>query len=236
MAVAFDASSESHTGTTGSTSETSYSWTHTPVGTPAGIVVFVHRAGGDSINPSVTWGGVTIPAVTGGVANDTAGEQGQTTAFFLGNAATIAGRSGDSVVVSRTSNGSISYATALTVTAGGDTAVYEAGIVLLQEDGTLAEQSVTDNSPGTNSLRVAGLYSGLQTGPSAGANSTMAQSIDLGGTWCGLVYETTPGQGSRSIGFSSGTTDDTAAVHFAIYEVGGGGGGGNRRRRVLMTA
>ena len=39
MAVAHDASVESHTGTTGSTSAASYNWTHTPVGTPRGILI-----------------------------------------------------------------------------------------------------------------------------------------------------------------------------------------------------
>lgn len=223
MAVALDATSESHSGTSGSASETSFSWTHTPVGTPKGILVFVHGIGGTFLNPTVTWGGLSIPAVTGGDAIDTAGEQGRTFAFFLGSG--LSSRADDVVVVSRDSNVAVGYATALTVTADGDTAVYEAGIVIVEEDATIAEQSVDDGSPGSNSLRVAGLYSGLQTGPSAGANSTLAQSIDLGGTWCGLAYETTPGQGSRSVGFSSGTSDDTAAVHLAITDLGAAPGG-----------
>jgi len=36
-AVANNAASESHTGTTSSTSQASFTWTHTPVGTPRGV-------------------------------------------------------------------------------------------------------------------------------------------------------------------------------------------------------
>jgi hypothetical protein len=42
MAVAHSAASESHTGTTGSTNQASFSWTHVQSGTPQGVLVFVH--------------------------------------------------------------------------------------------------------------------------------------------------------------------------------------------------
>src|SRR5690348_5790420 len=191
MAVAFDASSESHTGTTGSTNQASFSWTHTPVGTPKGVLIFlINLDSATGVNPSITYGGVAVPAVTGGVDADTAGEAGRCAAFFLGSGIPTGAQT---VVVNRDNNAQQVYAVAITVTAaaGKDTAVHEAGIVLLQEDGTLAEQSVTDGSPGSNSVRFAGGMTGLQTLPSAGASSTLLQSIDIGAQGGIVCRETT---------------------------------------------
>lgn len=217
MAVAPDSATESHTGTTGSTSEASFSWTHTPTGTPAGVIIFVFNANntGDDAT-SVTYGGVTVPAVTGGMAADTATEPGRCRAFFLGSSIPTGAQT---VVVNRNNNANIMYSVAAVVTASTDTEVYTAGIVLLENDGTLAEQNVDDGSPGTDSWRYAGLYTGLAAPPAKGANSTVVHTIDLGAFGCSTVRETTGGQGSRPVGWGTGTSDDRAAVHLAIREV-----------------
>lgn len=222
MAVAHDNATESHTSTTGASAD--FSWTHTPVGTPAGILVFVINRGSAQAIPdaTVTYGGVSVPAVSGAVAIDaTASTEGsECRAFFLGDASAIAGRSGDSVAVSE--NGETfagCWATAITVTASGDTEVPAGSIVLLQGDGTLAQQSVDDGSPGSNSVRYAAGGSGLGTVPGAGADSTALVSIDFGAYVNAAVRETTAGQGARSVGFSSGTSDDRAFVHLAVSEV-----------------
>lgn len=215
MAVAHSASSESHTGTTGSVSQASFSWTHTQTGTPQGVLVFVHVTNNatDTVT-SVTYGAVTLTRVPGGAAVDAAGEPGRTDLFFAG-AGLPAGN--QTVTVNRLNNTRIMYATAATVTAATDTNVL--GIVLLEGDGTLAQQNVNDGSPGSNSVRYAGAFSGLNAPPAAGANSTLLQSIDLGNQTAALVRETTAGQGSRPVGFSSGTTDDRAVVHVAVREL-----------------
>lgn len=212
-AVAFDASSESHTGTTGSTSAASFSWTHTPVGAAKGVLVFVITAANASYISSVTYGGVTVPAVSGGQASDTSGEPGRCNAFFLGSGVP---QGAQSVVVNRTNNATVMYAVAVTVTCVGDTEVYTPGIVLVQNNGTVAEQSVTDGTPGANSVRFAGGWFGHATIPTAGANSTLLQSIDFGANGAAVSRETTAGQGSRSVGLSSGTSDDRAIVHLAV--------------------
>jgi hypothetical protein len=86
MAVAFDAGSVSHAGVSASQSEASFSWTHTPAGTPAGVVVFVianHPTNGAV--SGVTYGGEALAAVPGGSAADTLGELGRVQAWFLGS-------------------------------------------------------------------------------------------------------------------------------------------------------
>lgn len=219
MAVAHDASSESHTGTTGSVSEASYSWTHTPAGTPKGILLFTMVHGNaTAIYGDVTYGGVTLTQVPGAAAADSGGgEGGETRAWFLGSSVPTGAQT---VVVNRTNNAVPMYSVAVSVTAVGDTDT--AGVTLIQEDGTLAEVSVDDGSPGTNSVRYGAIMSGLSAPPAAGANSTVLQTIDFGVRVSSLIQETTAGQGSRSVGWADGTTDDRAAVLLAIVEIAGG--------------
>jgi hypothetical protein len=171
---------------------------------------------------SVTYGGITVPAVTGGSTSDAAGEPGRIDTYFLGSGLPAGNQS---IVVNRTNNTVQMYATAATVTALYNTEVNTAGIVLLSADQALAEQSVSDGWPGSYSVRYAGTYSGLQTPPSAGANSTLLNSIDAGNFGAAMVRETTAGQGPRNVGLTGGS-DDVAAVHLAIREV--------RPRRVVL--
>ena len=218
MAVAFDAASESHTGTTPSSSESSFSWTHTPVGTPAGVLVFTFSQTATQICTAVTYGGVSVPAVSGGAAVDTAGETGACKAWFLNSGIPTGAQT---VAVTRNNTADEAYAIAITVTANGSTEVYTSGMVLLQEDQSLTEQSVSDGSPGTNSVRFAGLSSGgVSPSAVAGSNSTLLAELIFGSTYYfGAVRETTAGQGARSIGFTRAGSDDVAAVHLAVYEM-----------------
>jgi hypothetical protein len=214
MAVAHSAASESHTGTTGSANQAAFSWTHTQTGTPQGVVVFVSTyASVASLVTSVTYGGTALTRVTGGLAQDGAGELGRLDTFFLGSGLATGNQT---ITVNRTNNATVLYAAAATVTAAQATEV--TGIVLLEGDGTLTEQSVNDGSTGVNSLRYAGCYSGLNAPPTAGASSTLLNSIDIGNYGSALVRETTAGQGARNVGFS-GATDDRAAVHLAVREI-----------------
>ena len=223
MAVAHDAAAESHTGTSGSASQASFSWTQTPVGTPAGILVFVVNLDSTTgITSAVDWGGAQLAMSTNGVAVDTVGEIGRCAAWFLGNPTTIAGRANNTVTVTRTNNTNVMYAVSATVTAaaGQHTAIHEPGVVLLQEDGTLAVQSVTDGGAAVASQRYAGGMTGLQTVPTtAGTGSTFLFGIDIGAQGAIACRETTAGTGARNVGFTNATSDDRAIVHLAIKEI-----------------
>jgi len=230
MAIGYDAASESHTGTTGSASETSFSWTHTPVGTPKGVLVFTFVNANADDATAVTYGGVSLAAVSGGRAVDTAGEPGDCKAWFLGSGLPT-GSQTLTVTVTRNNNANVMYAVAITVTSSQDSAVHTAGIVLIQTDTALTSQSVTDGSSGTgNSVRFAAVNSGcdqFSTTPIKpdgvslapfDAGSTWLHGIDFGTRVCGVVRETTAGTGSRSVGFLS-PTEDAAAVHLAIKDI-----------------
>lgn len=221
MAVAHDATTESPTGTTPNTSSASFNWSHAPVGTPAGILVYTFVLNSSTETATaVDWGGVSLSAVSGGTAADTATEPGRCTAWFNGDGSALAGRANDTITVTRTNNANEMYAVAATVTAGTeDTEVHTAGIQLVENNATWTERSVTDGSPGTNSQRYSGTFFGVSAAPGAGANSTAMNSMVVSSTRGGAaVRETTPGQGSRSVGFSSGTSDDHAEVALAIKE------------------
>jgi hypothetical protein len=221
MAVAFDAGSVSHAGVSASQSEASFSWTHTPAGTPAGVVVFVianHPTNGAV--SGVTYGGEALAAVPGGSAADTLGELGRVQAWFLGSGVPTGAQT---VQVTRGNDATILWAVCATVTTGTGTAeVYEAGVQVIQENAILTQLNVDDGSPGTNSLRFAGAHSGETLGAETGANSTQIGTFASAGGitvhW-GVVRETTAGQGARPVGFADTLTDDTAAVFLAVIEV-----------------
>ena len=227
MAVAFDAATESHTGTSGSTSATSFTWDHVPSGTPSAVLVFTFTNANANDATAVTYGGVPLVAVTGGRAVDTAGEAGDCKLWLL-ERTTLTGT--QPVVVSRNNNGNEMYAVSITVTAA-TAAVECTGIQLTQTDGTWSELSVDDGSlSGTNSVRFAAVNSGLSgivdnpstpgtNNLSRGANSTAVLDIDFGNRVIFVVRETTAGTGSRSVGFSATTSDDRAAVHVAVREM-----------------
>lgn len=252
MAIAFDAVSESHSDTFGSSFEASFSWTHTPVGTPKGILIFTFVNANADDATSVTYGGVTVNAVSGGRTSTSnsgggGGQPGDCKAWFLGSGIPTGSQT---VVVNRTNNGNPIYAVAISVTSGADSAVHEAGIVLINSDGSsLSEQSITDGSPGINSLRFAAVNAGFpywNKDPDAGFlsdnvlpgnnsiwinNTTLFTGenaigiMDYGTRGCGVVRESAAGQGSRSVGFSASSTAfpppsyGRAVVYLAVKEV-----------------
>ncbi len=214
-AIGYGASSESHTGTAGATA--TYSWAHAGGASPRGVVVFVFNNANAYPYGNVTYGGVVMTAVSGGSAADTAGEPGTVRAYFLGSGIPT----GDQTVqVVESGSMTASYAVAYTVTGLTDTEVN--GVSIEQENQTLAEVNTDDGSPGTNSLRFAGVIWGASTVPTVGSNSTggTAVSIDFGVRTDSTVRETTAGQGNRPVGWNTGTTsDDVAAVYLAIREI-----------------
>jgi len=223
MAVAHDASSKSAV-TSGTTDP---SWTHTPSGTPRAAMVFALTQ--NSSTPAisgVTYNGVSMTLIGTGIDTDT--EPGCVQCFFLDNVASGA----VTVTATRntTSGGIDTQCVCVTVTASSPTEAYAAGMVTYggssentgsdtTGSGTAAytEASVTDGSPGTNSMRYAGCYYGGSNPPTTGTNSTLLESEDLGLRGWAVFRETTAGQGARSVG-STDSSDDRAAVHIAIRE------------------
>jgi hypothetical protein len=215
VAVAQDSNSASSQATSVGT----FSWSHAAVGTPAGVLVFCMADGNATdIFTGVTYGGVSLDEVTGGFAQDTAGEIGCCKAYFLGAGITTGTQT---IEVTRTNNATITWACAAVVTAGDDTSY--AGVFTEEEDQTLSEESVDDGSPGENSVRFMGLFTGGNSPRGSGLNSSRPRATDFGATSAGLYVEDVAGQGSRLVGADYGTSDDVAAIYLAIIEGAGGG-------------
>lgn len=218
MAVGHDVgATESHAGTAGSTNEASFSWSHDRTGTPRGVLVFVVSLASTGKATSVTYAGTNVPEVTAAKASDTVTEPGTVQTFFLGSGVPTTDPA--TIVVNRTNDATEMWAVASIQTAAADLEVYELGIILLQENQTLAGQSVTDGSTGVDSWRYAACYSGGGAPPAAHVDSTQLHFIDFGQQVAKVVREDVGGQGSRIVGFEDATADDVAAVHLAVREV-----------------
>lgn len=213
MTIAHDSAFESHTGTTGSTSTTQFQWTHTPTGTPRGILVLTFYNSSADGNSAVTYGGVTCTPVTGGRAVDTATEPGDAKAWFLGSGVPTGSQN---VVVFTTNNGFTKYGVSIALTADADTEVTGTPI-LLQENGSCTEQAI--NTGATTAQRYAAINCGLAATATTGGGSTTLHNIDLGSRGDWTVRQTTPSSGSGTVGFSMDVADDRAAVHLAIGEI-----------------
>jgi hypothetical protein len=176
------------------------------------VFTFVNANADDAT--AVTVGGVPATAVGSGRAVDTAGEAGDCKAWFVGKDLPPGALS---IVVTRNNNANVMYAVAIGIDADRDTEI-KGTPSLISENDTLAEVAVDAGEVG-HALRFAGVNSGLSAVPAAGASSTAVLGIDFGLRVIGVVRETNGGAGSRSVGFSSGTSDDRAAVHLAVGEV-----------------
>jgi hypothetical protein len=220
VAVAHSVTSESHSGTTGSANEASFSWTHAEGITPSSVLVFVFTINSPDKSLGVTYGGVALSRVPSSTATDSTTEPGCVTAWFKAGGLPSGNQT---VEVTRTNDIAVMYAVSVTQVASGTPSVV--GVSVLEGNQAPSQVSVDDGSPGTNSQRYAAAYYGGNSPATQGANSTgggNAGSIDFGSFGCSIAYETTPGQGSRLVGFDSSlASDDYAAVYLAVKETAG---------------
>jgi hypothetical protein len=235
MAVAYDAQSESHTGTTGNTSSSSFSWTHTPSGTPRGVVVFVLTVGafaGGDYSTSVTYGGQSMSKVPY-TARDGDTEIGQVAAYWMTDPPSGA----QTVVVNRTNNQAAMYAAAYTVTAAGQVEVPSSLVKTraasgAEQTGASASGSGVSSSwssmtlddgstSGTNSLRFMGVYSGAASVSTASTNTTAGPSIDFGNYVFATYRQTSASTGATALNITTAISDDLAVLGLAVRETVG---------------
>lgn len=109
MALAYDASSES------SIDSTDPSWTHTPVGVPCAVIVYVFTGSGtNDRSVTVTYGGVSMTAVSNFAVSGTT-DQGRLYSFELYSSISTGAQT---VAVNHVGT-NLCYATAITVTGSG---------------------------------------------------------------------------------------------------------------------
>lgn len=209
MALAFDASSE----TTGTTT---FSWTHTPVGTPRGVFVFiVTQTDTADVISGVTYGGVTMDRQQH--AADAVGEAGACYGYFLGESVPTGAQT---VEVTVSSGSNAKWACAITVTAAADTELAGIGSAKLEGDST--NSSVTITGIAGASYGAAGMFwgGGIVGSVVEGTGMTMRQTHDFGDvTGFAMSRSSQLASGDMTMAFdTSGDTDDTAMVGIAIQE------------------
>jgi hypothetical protein len=217
MTVAFDAYSNGGAATTGNVS-----WTHTPVGTPRGVVVFVrHSAGADSIG-DVTYGGVTLTEMAGSPYTVSTGSEGDgllLSGYLLGASVPT---SGQTVVVNDNGGALSKRAFCFTVTAAAN----------IEEIDTTSGSGSGANPSGTLSLGAresfCAFYGVSGQNDVAGiaplTNWTSREEFDVGSLTEMVYTYDIVGTSDVTVGWTQ-TAEEYGFFSAAIAEVVGGGGG-----------
>jgi len=211
MAVAHDASSESATFTT----TTPATWTHTPTGTPAGVIVAISHAAvsTDLINGTVSYGGVAMERV--GTAADASGEPGRSYLYFLGAGIPTGAQT---VSISHTGSSDVKWAACATVTASADT-----------EAGPGVWRNANDTNPtafvnkGVSGMAYGVAHSGVDAIASLVPNAAMThlQDNDFGTQVASFDRETSVSSTFMSFGYTA-SSDDSAICVINVIEKGSG--------------
>jgi hypothetical protein len=212
MAIAFDADSNVAAGTG------NLSWTHTPVGTPRGVIVLIvqDEAGGatDDIT-SVEYGGVLMTRADA-ILHVNGTEDGSLYAYFLGSGIPT----GAQTVLVTVSGATSKRAVAITVTAAADTAV---------ED-TATLDSASDSAPDVDLITGAGvecfiagaMHSGENNPANIddGADYTTILEHDFGNASCNWCRRTSNSTGGTVNINWTNSVNEAGVVAIAVKEAG----------------
>lgn len=212
MAVAHDAATESiRTVTTDP-----WTFSHTPVGTPRGVVVLINHGVADTdVISGVTYGGVAMARVRSD--SDSTGEPGRSYIYFLG-ASVPTGMQTVSVDLTSASDLDLEIVCA-TQTAAGDLEVVDNDGV----SGDADDPQVTLSYGGRTCISYVVLNSGRSV-PDPGTvddlgTMTRLADHDYGSFVAAVSRQTTPGTSDFTIGYVTSASDDVAMSAVAISEV-----------------
>lgn len=209
MAVAFDAF------TKGSGSLDPTTWTHTPVGTPKGVIVLIGSLNNSDIIVGVTYGGVAMTEVPGSPNVLSGGETGSTYCYFLGSGIPTGAQT---VSVDTTGAGGFVLGYSITLTASADTEVVDS-------DGTInstasANPSVTLSLGGRTCFAAIAFLSGHDAVGSITQLSgwTNRDESDTGTRQIACYTYDTIGTTDVTAGWTQ-TSEDAVAMAIAVAEV-----------------
>lgn len=188
---------------------------HVPANTPRGVLVIVGQwLGSTDRVTGVTYGGVAMERVV--AAFDTAGEPLAAYMYFLGSEIPT-GTQEVAVTHNGTGGGGSIGGCVVSVTAAANTVIGASGIIQVDQ----ANPQIALDTGSITSLRYAELMSGQDapTGHTPVANTTglAGGGFDISNQSGDWIYQTTPGSGSFTIGWTA-TSDDVAMVAVAIQE------------------
>jgi hypothetical protein len=213
MAVAFDAATSS------GLQSIDFTFAHTPVGTPRGVLVGVSQiADADQVDDTA-YGAATLTAVAGSPSEFTLGEAGTVHLDFLGTSVPT----GEQTVAVNETGGNNKAAWALTVTADAD--------VVVQDTTVLSGEDGTGDITGTLSLGGNTCFCGVLVWCGANAVAGFAPldgwtdrgKVDLGVECAALFTYDTVDSADVTFGIDALTnTHDYNMIGFALTEDAGG--------------
>lgn len=228
MTVSHDAYSEMAAEARGPSNPQTHSWTHTPSGTPKGVLLWVTAGTGqitvtDNAITGATYGGVSMTKVAE-VHLSGASEAGSVWLFeLLAGIPTGAQTVAFTAQAFPTSSSGIYpwlYGQAVTMASGGGTLARADSDTINQNSG--ANPSVTMDAGSNTGISYLGGFSGKNN---EGDLSAAASCTDTGGydftnsaTTARVVRQTTPATGTFAIGWS-GISDEAAMAAATYYEV-----------------
>lgn len=210
MAAAFDAAANS-------ANSTDPSWTHTPVGTPRGIVVLVIQQAGSLETVTATYGGVSMTALTV-IDGSAASEPAWIYPFILTSGSIPTGAQ----TVAVTADGSTSkIGASFSVTAGAD--------LVVDDEDFLVASSQDDPSRTLTATADVVVFSALFSGLGNAANVTAGTGFTK--TFGGSISAATGNfmrstsafsAGSVSVPWTTSAADDVVMYAIAVKESSGG--------------
>lgn len=209
MTVAHDAAIEA---TWVHTDADPFTFSHTPTGTPRGVLLFVGSdTTGATIVANVTYGGVLMQEIV--FAQDLAGEPGQMHVYFLGKGVPTGMQTVSIDHVSGTTANR--WAVCITVTAADD-------VKPIAWDGASGDVAVVQlalDSGAFTALRYCGIFSGHDDISSLAllTDQTAVHNHDFGTVVARVDRQTTAGSGSFTTGYTA-TDNDAAMVAIALID------------------
>lgn len=207
----FDAATEFATFTTTSPATVS----HSPVGTPRGVLVEVdHGEVATDLITGVTYGGVAMTRVA--TSTDDTDEPGRVYLYFLGASIPTGSQT---VSIAHTGTATVKHATVATVIASGDTEIGSAMGDFIS--GTVATPSMVAFHGDRTALSFMVAYSGLPatTDLTAISGMTAISDHDFGEFVTRFDRQTMPAPDATLLGYSA-AADDSALAYVTIQLVG----------------
>lgn len=210
MAVAYDAVSVAPGGA-------NLSWTHTPTGTPRGILVLCEDQGQNITG--CTYGGVAMTAVPGSPNGKNTGEQINLAAFFLGSGVPT----GDQTVEISGTLTEAFRGVAISLTADDDTEVVDTDVSINSD--SVANPTATLSLDGRTSFVAMVFGSGVNALSSTPVfeNWSGLDGFDSGAQVAAAVKYDVIGSTDVTIGWGQ-VADDAVAIGVAIAQVEAAGG------------
>jgi hypothetical protein len=217
MAIAHDATSLSAALTD------SGSFTHTPVGTPKGVICVLTQplhATAQVVDGDIDYGGVNVPLIVS--APRVVGENMRADIFFVGSGIPT-GAQTVTVTFSNDINQN-ARVRCYTVTAAADTEVVDFDLLSTAID----DPSITLDNPSARECYVVAAFcsgEGSTADHAAGADYTSDGAVDPGLATSRNMHITTPSTATSIVAdFTTTNTEDVAMVAIAIAEVAAAGG------------